>query len=259
MRFVKIFLLVVFLNSCTLAPPQLTIPSDAGVKSTNPSEIKDGPPTGPIPIFFFFKPKNEPISRYGNPGTYAVGGKVYKVMKSSHGYKARGIASWYGTKFHQKRTSSGDKYDMYAMTAAHPTLPLPTYLRVKNLKNGREVIVKVNDRGPFHSNRLIDLSYAAASKLGVFPVGTALVEVEAVNTGKRVSHYYVQAGAFNSMQLARSLKSKLSKLTPSPVRIESYAKRFLVKVGPLADRAISEKLRAKMAAHGVKGAFTVIQ
>ena len=126
-------------------------------------------------------PHYEPPSPYGNPDSYVVDGKRYHVLASSKGYVARGIASWYGTKFHGQRTSNGETYDMYAMTAAHRTLPLPTYARVTNLRNGRSVIVRINDRGPFHSNRIIDLSYAAASKLGIVEEGTGLVQVEAID------------------------------------------------------------------------------
>nr|WP_242604562.1 septal ring lytic transglycosylase RlpA family protein [Legionella fairfieldensis] len=221
---------------------------------------KDGAPPGPIPVLFKEpKPKNEALSRYGNPGSYAVDGRTYRVMRNSGGYKVRGIASWYGTKFHRKRTSSGDRYDMYAMTAAHKTLPLPTYVKVRNLNNGREAIVKVNDRGPFHSNRIIDLSYAAAAKLGVFPKGTAPVEVEALTNSRHAAHYYVQAGAFNSEQLAHLLQKKLVKLTSSPIIIEKYSKRFIVKVGPFANKNGSDNLKRKLAANGVKGAFSLLQ
>jgi rare lipoprotein A len=127
-------------------------------------------------------PANEPLSRYGNPASYTVNGKTYKVRDSSLGFVQRGEASWYGTKFHGRKTSSGEPYNMYAMTAAHKTLPLPTYVEVKHLKNGRKVIVKVNDRGPFHPGRIIDLSYAAAHKLGITGTGTGPVEVRAINT-----------------------------------------------------------------------------
>ena len=112
-------------------------------------------------------PRHEPKSRYGNPASYVVFGKRYHVMNSSQGFVERGIASCYGTKFHGRRTSSGETYDMYAMTAAHKNLPLPTYVQVTNLKNGKSVVVKVNDRGPFHENRIIDLSYVAAIKLDI--------------------------------------------------------------------------------------------
>lgn len=126
-------------------------------------------------------PKNEPLSRYGNLSSYRVKGKRYKVMKSSKNYEAVGIASWYGTLFHSRRTSSGERYNMLAMTAAHKTLPLPTYVRVTNLSNHRQIIVKVNDRGPFKPGRIIDLSYVAAKKLGMMGRGTAPVRVTAIN------------------------------------------------------------------------------
>jgi rare lipoprotein A len=126
-------------------------------------------------------PRVEPVSRYGNPSSYTVYGTRYHTLKKSKGYQERGIASWYGTKFHGHRTSSGETYDMYKMSAAHKTLPLPTYARVTNLQNGKSVIVKINDRGPFHENRLIDLSYAAAARLGIMGKGTGLVEVTAID------------------------------------------------------------------------------
>lgn len=131
------------------------------------------------------KPKIEPLSRWGNrygkSNSYVIFNKRYHVRSTSRGYKERGFASWYGTQFHGRKTSNGDKYDMFAMTAAHKTLPLPTYVKVTNLKNNKRIIVKVNDRGPFHQNRIIDLSYAAALKLGMLGQGTAKVEVESVD------------------------------------------------------------------------------
>src|SRR6185295_17663113 len=126
------------------------------------------------------RPVAEPRSRYGNPKAYEVFGERYFVLGSAAGYKEQGRASWYGTKFHGQRTSSGETYDMYQMTAAHKTLPLPTYVRVTRLSNGRSVVVKVNDRGPFHQGRIIDLSYAAATRLDLLKDGSAEVEVEAV-------------------------------------------------------------------------------
>jgi len=126
-------------------------------------------------------PKAEPVSRYGNPPSYEVFGKRYYTLQSSEGFVERGIASWYGEDFHGKRASSGETYDMFAMTAAHKELPLPTYARVTNLENGRSVVVKINDRGPFHANRVIDLSWVAASKLRITAKGTGLVEVRAID------------------------------------------------------------------------------
>lgn len=126
-------------------------------------------------------PRQEPPSRYGNGPVYEVFGKRYTVMPSSDGYSERGVASWYGRKFHGRLTSSREPYDMYEMTAAHKTLPLPTYVRVRNLRNDRSIVVRVNDRGPFVHNRIIDLSYAAARKLGMIRDGTSLVEVTAIS------------------------------------------------------------------------------
>lgn len=126
-------------------------------------------------------PKVEPRSRYGNPATYVVFGRRYHVMPTSNGYVERGVASWYGPDFHGERTSSGDTYDMYGMTAAHKSLPLPTYARVTNLRNGRSIVVRINDRGPFVDNRIIDLSYTGAAKLGLIGTGTGLVEVRALD------------------------------------------------------------------------------
>ena len=126
-------------------------------------------------------PKKEPPSRTGNPQTYEVFGKRYTVSGTSEGYRKRGTASWYGRKFHGRKTSSGVPYNMYAMTAAHKSLPIPTYVRVTHLGNGRSIVVKVNDRGPFVHGRIIDLSYAAATKLGMVKSGTAPVEVTALS------------------------------------------------------------------------------
>lgn len=127
------------------------------------------------------EPREEPFSRYGNKSPYVVFGETYNVLPTPKGYKERGIASWYGPDFHGKRTSSWETYDMFRMTAAHKSLPLPCYAKVTNLQNGKHIIVKVNDRGPFHDGRIIDLSFAAAKKLDMALDGTAQVEVEALN------------------------------------------------------------------------------
>jgi len=123
-------------------------------------------------------PRDEPRSAFGNPPFYVVAGHRYVVLPSASGYVERGVASWYGTEFHGLRTSTGEPYDMFAMTAAHKTLPLPCYARVTNLSNGRSVVVRINDRGPFVANRIIDLSYSAATRLDMIRNGTAFVQVE---------------------------------------------------------------------------------
>lgn len=222
------------------------IKQDAAPKSPKNINLKE-----PIPT-------KEPISRYGNPTEYNVAGRKYEVMTNSVGYKTRGIASWYGTKFHKQRTSSGEPYNMYVLTAAHKTLPLPTYIKVKNLDNGKNAIVKVNDRGPFHGNRLIDLSYAAAVKLGIFPKGTAHVEIETIAGPSSEGHYYLQAGAFNTEASAKLLKNQLSRITQSPVLIEHYQKHYIVRIGPFANRALVDTLKSKLAHNGIHGAFSVL-
>ncbi len=143
----------------------------------------DGPPPKDVDVTHLADavPKVEPITRAGNPNPYTILGKTYHLLPVGSPYKERGEASWYGSKFHGRKTANGETYSMYAMTAAHKTLRIPAYVRVTNLENGRTVIVRVNDRGPFHGNRIIDLSYAAAKKLGYSDKGTARVEVEAID------------------------------------------------------------------------------
>lgn len=162
-------------------------------------------------------PRAEPRAALGNPPFYEVFGQRYVVLQSADGFLERGVASWYGPDFHGKRTSMGEPYDMYAITAAHPTLPLPSYVRVTNLQNGRSVVVRVNDRGPFKKNRVIDMSYAAALRLDMVRDGTAMVEVQAVGPGnlpapaaRAAAGFYAQAGAFADESNARRLADRLA-------------------------------------------------
>jgi rare lipoprotein A len=159
--------------ACFSAPPRGETPSATPVPSPSPPTERPPPADSVVDMV----PRVEPRSRNGNPPFYDVMGKRYFVLSSGVGYVERGVASWYGPGFHKVRTSTGETYDMYAMTAAHKTLPLPAYVRVTNLQNGRSIVVRVNDRGPFVGNRIIDLSYTAASKLDMLRNGTAMVEV----------------------------------------------------------------------------------
>jgi rare lipoprotein A len=160
-------------------------------------------------------PKSEPLARSGNK-PYDVYGKTYVPMSSAIDYRERGVASWYGKKFHGRRTSSGEPYDMYTMTAAHKTLPLPSFVRVRNLENGRSTIVRVNDRGPFLHNRLIDLSYAAAAKLGIVGTGTGLVEVETV-TAPDTAPVQVAKPKIETRGLGMIATAEAAPLPPAPV------------------------------------------
>jgi rare lipoprotein A len=159
--------------ACFSAPPRPEIPSPVAQPAP-----ETPPPAQSVPDVV---PRSEPRSRSGNPPFYDVMGKRYFVLSSNVGYVERGVASWYGPGFHKVRTSTGEPYDMYGMSAAHKTLPLPAYVRVTNLQNGRSVVVRVNDRGPFVGNRIIDLSYTAASKLDMLRNGTAMVEVRSLD------------------------------------------------------------------------------
>lgn len=244
--------------------PKQAIYNRYTLKGNRYTQAQDGAPGKQKEINFREPvPTKEPLSRYGNPAEYRVDGKVYQVLTNTHRYKERGVASWYGTKFHKQRTSSGEPYNMYLMSAAHKTLPLPTYVKVTNLTNGKFAIVKVNDRGPFHSERIIDLSYAAALKLGVFPKGTAAVEVEALvgpkgtGAGEKV-RYYIQAGAFAMESSARQLQTKLTHLSKEPVEIEHYQQRYIVRIGPFIDKKAADTLKIKLAHNGVPGAFSVL-
>ena len=166
--------MVVGLAGC-FSTPRRTAPAPA---SPAPPVLSVPPAAASAPDAI---PRLEPRARYGNPPFYDVFGKRYYVLSSSVGYWERGVASWYGPGFHKERTSTGEPYDMYGMTAAHKTLPLPAYVRVTNLQNGRSIVVRVNDRGPFVGNRIIDLSYTAAAKLDMLRNGTAMVEVRAID------------------------------------------------------------------------------
>lgn len=221
-------------------------------------------------------PRVEPRSASGNPPFYEVFGRRYHVMPTSSGYTERGVASWYGEKFHGRRTSSGEPYDMYAMTAAHKTLPLPAYVRVTSLENGRSVVVRVNDRGPFVDNRLIDLSYAAAVKLGMIGAGTAMVQVEAIDPAKprkeaktavpvaAGNRVFVQAGAFRSRQNADALVRRIRSDAPGVPGVfvqEDSANGqpiYRVRVGPISGVDDFDRVVEKMSMIGIPDAYLAL-
>ncbi len=229
-------------------------------------------------------PKAEPRSKFGNPKTYIVMGKRYTVRKTARGFVQTGRASWYGTKFHGHRTSSGEPYDMYAMTAAHKTLPIPSYVEVRNLDNHRKIIVRVNDRGPFAPGRIIDLSYVAAKKLGITVKGTGRVEIRAIDSttsakAQRVStspvtrpakatslgngQLYLQVGAFTNRDNAAQLLNRLVKATEQNVLINRKASGnfnvYRVRIGPLPSEAAALKLRAQLSPLGIDSPHIVME
>ncbi|OEY68003.1 hypothetical protein BG841_09885 [Marinobacter sp. X15-166B] len=229
-------------------------------------------------------PRYEPYRTAGNKSPYTVWGKQYTVMASADGYLQRGTASWYGEKFHGHKTSNGEIFDMYTMTAAHKNLPIPSYARVTNLENGRSVVVRVNDRGPFHGDRLIDLSYAAAKKLGYHNKGTATVEVAAITVtpdgrmtvagepvgpvgpagdapaaGGTNHSVFVQVGSFTAAAAAHTLSAQTRTLVSSKVRVKTVdtdAGRFhRVQVGPFANTVEAARAQQQLEKGGVAGSI----
>ncbi|MDF1762291.1 MAG: septal ring lytic transglycosylase RlpA family protein [Oleibacter sp.] len=186
-------------------------------------------------------PLDEPISRMGNPISYQVLGKRYSVLKNADGFEEEGIASWYGMKFHGHKTSNGEVYDVYKMTAAHKNLPLPSYVRVTRTDTGKSVVVRVNDRGPFHPGRIIDLSYAAAVKLGVDKAGTAPVRIKVLKTPLSNNVRWLQVASFTEAESAEQLRSKVSDMTNNKWQVAVWKKEqngdtlHRVRIGPVDD------------------------
>jgi rare lipoprotein A len=241
-RWIWLAPLLALLSACGTLPSGGGYYEDDGPEARPPADITNVPDA---------VPRVEPRSATGN-NPYTVYGISYSPLTDTQDYRERGIASWYGKKFHSKRTSSGEPYDMYAMTAAHKTLPLPSYARVRNLQNGRSVVVRVNDRGPFLHDRLIDLSYAAAARLGILGTGTGVVEVEAISPDEpatqvaQVKTYplqviapavaaeelpasptttanpklYLQVGAFTQWDNAVTLRNRLEREALRPISIQ---------------------------------------
>ncbi|MDG2161987.1 MAG: septal ring lytic transglycosylase RlpA family protein [Gammaproteobacteria bacterium] len=216
----------------------------------------------------------------GNRSPYEVLGKRYRVMSSEEGYFERGVASWYGEKFHGHKTSNGEIFDMYEVSAAHKSLPIPSFLKVTNLDNNRSIVVRVNDRGPFHGDRIIDLSYAAAVKLGYADRGTARVELEAIVVkgdaprerieqpqlarvgGGKIANQYLQVGAYSMRGSAQEVAKQLQGLTRQPVRIEEVRSSqgqtlHRVRIGPLSDLAEVDMLKARVASANLGTPYTV--
>jgi rare lipoprotein A len=211
-------------------------------------------------------PRTEPLARYGNHSPYEVFGKQYTVLPSSKGYHKQGVASWYGSKFHGRRTSSGEPYDMHLATAAHKSLPLPTYAEITNLDNGRKVIVKINDRGPFKDDRLIDMSYGAALRLDMIPTGTARVDVRVIDVLAEPGEQkvlvetrtetaadsggdagtWLQVGAYGKSDGAQKLAGQLAKADLSPVSIHTIDNLFRVWLGPYLSSAEVESVIARV-------------
>lgn len=273
----RLFLLpIIFISLLSACSSQKSFVSDSA-PAVHPANIELTPDA---------IPRVEAKSRGGNPSSYEVFGKTYYVLPSSENFVQRGVASWYGTKFHGNKTSNGETYDMYAMTAAHKSLPLPTYVEVSNLSTGKKIIVRVNDRGPFHDGRIIDLSYAAAAKLGTLKNGTSSVEVKAINpqtytspsldtppitqesdltlrysikkpiASSQKALLFIQVGAFGSEENANKLKYELTNILKTSVTVETRSQQteplYLVHVGPYIRMKNADSTRLQLHKLGYK-------
>jgi rare lipoprotein A len=252
-------LLVALLVGCASGPPRggVTAPDRDGPEANPPPDLARVPDA---------EPRLEPFRRGGPNKPYDVYGRSYVPLTEDTPYDERGLASWYGRKFQGRPTASGEIYNMYAMTAAHPTLPIPSYARIRNPANGREVVVRINDRGPFHENRLIDLSYAAAVRIGIWPKGTGLVEVRSIDpahpdatpaplpktvTAEAASaRIYLQLGAFGDRANADRVASAARKGGIDQVDVEAADVNgrtvHRVRIGPLADVAAADALAPRI-------------
>jgi rare lipoprotein A len=247
LRLIIIFLLSTLLIACSSVVP--TSKRYAQEHDSAPEEPKD------VSQVSDAVPKHEPKSRYGNMESYEVFGKRYYTKDSSDGYVAHGKASWYGTKFHGARTSSGETYDMYEMTAAHTTLPLPTYARVTNTANGKSVVVKINDRGPFHSDRIIDLSYAAAARIGILTHKSTpapipkIMSAEQKPSAHTTEKYYLQLAAFGDKTYAEKMVKHLETLIEQPMQIsqKNSTDFYRVQVGPFQDETSAKAYESQLA------------
>jgi rare lipoprotein A len=249
--FFPMFLLIV-LTACSSGRYQYANDSTPS-RLPNPSELKDA------------IPRAETYSRGGNKN-YQVRGIDYKVLSNAQGFEQTGIASWYGKKFHGHLTSNGEIYDMYAMSAAHKNLPLPTYLKVTNLVNNKSVIVRVNDRGPFHQSRIIDLSYSAAYKLDMLKTGTTEVKITAITEfgqqskkrspqvaiQKKAAHSsaneknYIQVFATSKLELAKKTAQNLAKYYSHPVNYPKKNGIYRIQIGPILNNTTLNKLLVKL-------------
>jgi len=283
---ISLFLLMA-LAACSSSPPRSA--PEHGTQAGARAPIKgggyykdDGPGDNPPDLDRIpdAQPRAERLSRFAN-NPYQAFGKDYVPMRVGAAYRERGVASWYGRRYHGQKTSSGETYDMYSMTAAHPTLPIPSYARVTNVANGRTVVVRINDRGPFHADRLIDLSYVAAYKLGYVQAGSAFVEVESVTADStpvvtaaapspapapepaqpaaplpvstEAGGVFLQLGAFSVRDNAELFRAKIYKelawLTDS-MQVNTQGGLFRLQLGPYRTqedaRQMAERIRAEL-------------
>ena len=251
--------LVILLAACGTSPVKSRSHS-----ASVPHSYYDGAPPAPVDLDKIPEPvpKFEPIARYGNPASYSVLGQKYGLLPSRAGYVERGTASWYGTKFHGKLTSNREPYDMYSFTAAHKTLPIPTYARVTNLANQKSIIVRINDRGPFVGDRIIDLSYVAALKLGMQQQGTAQVEVTTITPGEAAQAPMLAANTqgLNDGSLRYTPGTSagiISAPRPTQLQIPGESQLLLLQCGAFGDFSNANALKVALLEAGFSDARVI--
>ena len=251
--------LALLLTACGANPVKSRSHADAV-----PHSYHDGAPPAPVDLDKISEatPKYEPLARYGNPPTYSVLGQKYGLLPSRVGYIERGIASWYGTKFHGRLTSNREPYDMYSFTAAHKTLPIPTYARVTNLTNQKSIIVRINDRGPFVGDRIIDLSYVAALKLGMQQQGTAHVEVQTITPGEAGFAPMLASNAPNlndgSLRYTPGANAgSIASSRPTQVQISGESPLLLLQCGAFGDFSNANALKVALLDAGFSDARVI--
>jgi rare lipoprotein A len=272
-RLFLLFLGLAGLAACRSAPVSPPASSEPVANAGRYSINQDRAPSAPLDVSKIREVVPVPVNRTmaGNRSPYRVNGRTYHVLQTEEGFQQTGLASWYGEKFHGHDTSNGEVFDMYQVSAAHISLPIPSFARVTNLENQRSIIVRINDRGPFHNDRILDLSYAAAYKLGFSDKGTALVHVESIVAGQpnvmlagntaspapltlasSGGNRYLQAGAFSDLSAAQRLSDRLRGLTGMPVIIRSVQGQnsnqqlHRVRVGPISDSREIERISGLM-------------
>jgi rare lipoprotein A len=258
--------LVLALGGCSSTPPAKQASPSAASKGGG-YYLDDGPEANPPPNLDAVPdavPREEPLHRFANR-TYVALGNTYTPQTTRRSHSEEGLASWYGRRFHGRKTASGEPYDMYAMTAAHPTLPIPSYARVTALDSGKSVVVRINDRGPFHGKRVIDLSYTAAHKLGYIKRGSTRVRVESLDPAAYdtqgaaiVQGIYLQVGAFSNPDNAQQLLDRLARtleLDAGRTRVVLNSSLHRVQVGPYSSEEAAhgdrERLRERLALNAV--------
>ncbi len=253
---------------CSLAVSIIILAGCSSTSQKKPGDryelVSDVAPDAPLSVDHIEDayPKYEPYSLGGNKD-YQLRGNNYQIIRDTKGFTQQGRASWYGKKFQGHLTSNGEIYDMYSMTAAHKTLPLPSYVKVTNTDNGKTTVVRVNDRGPFHEGRIIDLSYAAAHKLDVVKTGTANVSIEVISVDKPTDkaslnnqpQYVIQVASSKNENNARTLAAELGQKLDTKAFLENAEESHRLLLGPFTDYSLTQATLDKVKWLGFPSAF----